>query len=55
MSSGTVVVTVPWMFEIATILRLFDLLLMRFGLFECHILIPEVVTVLVTPSLPIFV
>ena len=47
--------TVPWMLRIATILRLTDLLVMRFGLFECHILIPEVVTVLVTPSLPIFV
>ena len=38
-----------------TILRLFDLLLMRFGLVEYHILFPEVVAVLVTPFSPIFV
>ena len=40
---------VPWMLEIATVLRLFDLLLMRFGFLECDILVPEVVAVLVTP------
>ena len=49
------VVAVPWMLEIATVLRLIDLLLMRFGLFECHILVPEVVAILVTPFSPIFV
>ena len=55
MSSGTVVVAVPWMLEMATILRLFDPFLMRFGSRECHILVPEVVAVLVTPCLLIFV
>ena len=46
---------VPWMLEIATVLRLIGLLLMRFGLLEYHILFPEVVAVLVTPFSPIFV
>ena len=46
---------VPWILEIATILRLVDLLLVRFSLFKLHILIPDVVAVLVTPCLPIFV
>ena len=49
------VVAVPWMLEIATVLRLVDLLLRRFSLVEYHILFSEVVAVLVTPFSPIFV
>ena len=49
------VVAVPWILESATVLGLVGLLLRRFGLCEYEIPFPEVVAVLVTPFLPIFV